>query len=85
MSDSSAGDAQLELLGGNPLDSMVGGNHYREGTIQPIQFIQANNLGFIEGSIVKYATRHERKNGREDVLKIIHYAQLLLELKYGGQ
>jgi len=65
------------------LDTMVGGDHYRGGSIQPIEFIQSNNLGFIEGNIIKYAARHDKKNGAEDIKKVIHYAQLLLELKYG--
>ena len=50
--------------------------------IQPIEFIQANHIGFIEGSIIKYAVRHRNKNGAEDIKKIIHYCELLLELEY---
>lgn len=64
------------------LDHQEGGNHYKL-TIQPIEYIHKNQLGFIEGNIIKYATRHKSKNGAEDVKKIIHYAQLLLELEYG--
>lgn len=64
------------------LDSQVGGSHYRELTIQPIEFIHANGLGFIEGNICKYAARHKNKNGAQDVEKIIHYAKLLLQLEY---
>lgn len=64
------------------LDSQVGGSHYRELTIQPIEFIHANGLGFIEGNICKYAARHKNKNGAQDVEKIIHYAKLLLQLDY---
>ena len=59
-----------------------GGSHY-ETPIQPIQYIHANDLGFIEGNIIKYATRHKAKNGAEDIKKIIHYCELLLELEYG--
>lgn len=64
------------------LDNQVGGSHYRELTIQPIEFIHANGLGFIEGNICKYAARHKNKNGAQDVEKIIHYAKLLLQLEY---
>ena len=60
----------------------VGGSHYQMA-IQPIEFIQANGIGFIEGSIIKYAVRHRNKNGAEDIKKIIHYCELLLELEYG--
>lgn len=65
------------------LDKQEGGNHYKEQAIQPIQYIQANKLGFIEGNVVKYITRHHAKNGAEDVRKVIHYCELLLELEYG--
>ena len=65
------------------LDEQVGGDHYRKMEIQPIEYIEKNHLGFIEGNIVKYATRHRDKNGAEDVKKIIHYARMLLEMAYG--
>lgn len=64
------------------LDNQIGGSHYRELTIQPIEFIHANGLGFIEGNICKYAARHKNKNGAQDVEKIIHYAKMLLQLEY---
>jgi hypothetical protein len=68
---------------GSALDHQEGGGHYVRFKIQPIEFITANNLGFIEGNIIKYAARHRLKNKAEDVKKVIHYAQLLLELEYG--
>jgi hypothetical protein len=66
------------------LDTQVGGNHYREGGIQPIQYIEANNLQFLEASVVKRVTRHNRPTGkgRQDIEKAIHELQLLLELRY---
>ena len=66
-----------------PLDTQVGGNHYKEMKIQPIEFIMANQLNFCEANIVKYAARHHAKGGAEDIRKVIHYAKLLLELEYG--
>lgn len=68
----------------NPLDSQVGGTHYKDLKIQPIEYIYANGLDFFQGNIIKYATRHKNKNGAEDVKKIIHYAELILELEYGN-
>ena len=64
------------------LDTQVGGGHYKDCKIQPIEFIVANNLGYCEANIVKYATRHKLKGGRQDIEKVIHYAQLLLEMEY---
>ena len=64
------------------LDKQVAGDHYKNKAIQPIQYIHANNLGFCEGNVIKYVTRHKSKNGRADIEKAIHYLELLLELEY---
>ena len=61
------------------LDVQVGGSHYKDMAIQPIEYILANDLPFIEGNIVKYITRWKQKGGVEDIKKVIHYAQILLE------
>jgi hypothetical protein len=68
------------------LTSQVAGTHYKECEIQPVQYIEANDLKFLEGCIVKRATRHDKPTGkgREDIEKIIHEAKLILELRYGG-
>jgi hypothetical protein len=66
----------------NPLDKQEGGGHYKSLSIQPIEYIQANKLGYIEGNIVKYITRHRDKNGIEDIKKIIHYCELLIDMEY---
>lgn len=65
--------------------TQVGGTHYTDMKIQPIEFINANNLGFMEGNIIKYAARHKAKNGAEDIRKIIHYAKLILKYQYGEE
>ena len=64
------------------LDTQEGGSHYKDLPIQPVEYITKNKIPFIEGCIIKYATRHRYKNGTEDVKKIIHFAKLLLELEY---
>lgn len=63
----------------SPLERQVGGQHYKSMKIQPIEFIQANNLGFEEGNAVKYICRWKNKNGVQDLEKAIHYIQLLIE------
>lgn len=68
----------------NALDVQIGGSHYKDCAIQPIEYIHANKLGFAEGNVVKYITRHRQKHGADDVRKVIHYCQLLLELEYGA-
>ena len=65
------------------LDRQVGGEHYKNFKIQPIEFITANKLSFIQASIIKYICRFDKKNGKEDIDKAIHYCQLLKELECG--
>ena len=68
---------------GKPSDKQIGGSHYKDFKIMPIEYITQNKLDFCEGNIVKYISRHEKKNGAEDIRKVIHYAELILEQKYG--
>jgi len=65
------------------LDVQVGGAHYKDCVIQPVEYIHANGLGFIEGNIVKYITRWKAKGGIADLEKVRHYADLLIELENG--
>ena len=67
------------------LKNEVGGNHYKEFRIQPIEFIEGNDLGFSVGNIIKYVCRYKHKNGKEDLLKARHYIDLLIELEYGNE
>ncbi len=66
----------------NALDVQVGGHHYKDMAIQPVEYIHKNGLGFLEGNIVKYISRHAEKGGKQDVEKCIHYCQLLLDMQY---
>lgn len=63
------------------LNVQVGGSHYKDMPIQPIEYIHRNGLGFIAGNVVKYITRYEKKNGLEDLKKARHYIDLLIELE----
>jgi hypothetical protein len=57
----------------------VGGNHYLKYKIQPVEFIIKNNIGFVEGNIIKYVLRFKEKGGAEDLQKAKHYIELLIE------
>lgn len=59
-----------------------GGEHYRQGAIQPIDFIMSQNLDFPAGNVVKYVTRAGRKEGASaisDLRKAMHYLEFMLE------
>ena len=64
------------------LDRQCGGNHYKKYPIQPIEFITKNKFSYIEGNIIKYISRYKDKNGVEDLKKIKHYVDLLIEINY---
>ena len=63
------------------LATQVGGNHYKDLPIQPVEYIHANALGYFEGNVVKYVSRWRKKNGIADLEKAKHYIELLIELE----
>lgn len=65
------------------LDKQEGGGHYKGMAIQPVEYIFKNGLDWFQGNIVKYASRHKQKGGAADLRKVIHYAELALQLQYG--
>lgn len=69
----------------DPLNVQVGGDHYKGCAIQPVQYIEANDLKFLEGCVVKRVTRHNKETGKgaQDIEKAIHELRLLLKLRYG--
>ncbi len=60
----------------------VGGKHYKAMKIQPSIFINENNLPFAEGNAIKYICRHRLEGKKEDILKAIHYLEMILERDY---
>lgn len=68
-----------------PNKEQIGGDHYNNKKIQPIDYIIENCLPYCEGNVVKYVTRHKEKNGAEDIRKAIHYLRFILASDYGEQ
>lgn len=62
-------------------DKQVGGSHYSAKAVQPWDYITSNNLGYLEGNVVKYVSRWKEKNGLEDLFKAKHYLEKLIELQ----
>lgn len=62
------------------LKNQVGGEHYKDYVIQPIEFIYFNNIPFLEANVIKYIVRWQEKNGVQDLEKAKHYIDLLIEL-----
>ena len=63
-------------------DKQIGGSHYRSLKIQPSKFVIENELLFPEGSVIKYICRHRFKNGKEDLIKAIHFIEMIIERDY---
>lgn len=61
-------------------DKQVGGQHYNNKAIQPWDYITQNNLGYLEGCIIKYVSRYQEKNGIEDLEKAKHFLDKLIEV-----
>ena len=62
----------------------VGGSHYKNKKIEPIDYIMSNDLNFCEGNVIKYITRYKEKGGIEDLKKAKQYIDFIiakLELK----
>ncbi len=60
-------------------------SHYADRGIQPIEYIIANRLDFLEGNVVKYVTRHRYKAGVTDLKKAKQYLEWMVEeYKSGG-
>ena len=63
------------------LETQVDGSHYKKLKIQPIEYIHANGIGYMEGNVIKYVSRWKDKNGIKDLEKAKHYIELLIELE----
>jgi hypothetical protein len=61
----------------------IGGNHYLKYKIAPVEFIIKNNIGFVEGNVIKYILRFKEKGGVQDLLKAKHYIELLIDSSKG--
>jgi hypothetical protein len=66
-------------------DEQYGGDHYKNKTIQPWDYITENNMGYLEGCIIKYVSRYKEKNGIEDLKKARHFLDKLLEIEEAKQ
>jgi hypothetical protein len=63
------------------LDVQIGGGHYKSYAIQPVEFIHKNKIPYIEGCAIKYLCRWREKGGIEDLRKVKHYVDLLIEME----
>lgn len=67
----------------NALDVQVGGGHYKNLAIQPMEYSMKNKLDACQHTAIKYVTRFREKGGKEDLEKAKHAIDLLIEFEYG--
>lgn len=60
-------------------DHQVGGAHYMS-PIQHWDYVIANNIPYLEAQIIKYVTRHDKKDGLKDLRKAQHFLEKLVEV-----
>ena len=68
----------------NTVPSQVGGTHYADKKIQPIdamiEWMSPEEIeGFYRGNVIKYIARYKDKNGLEDLEKCKDYLNRLIE------
>jgi hypothetical protein len=61
------------------MDNVNKPDHYQKGDYEPIKIIQAYDLDFFEGNILKYLLRYKKKNGLEDLQKAQWYLNALVD------
>ncbi len=67
--------------GHSAMSNQIQGDHYKKLAIQPVEYIHANGIGFMEGSAIKYLSRWRSKGGVSDLQKARHFIEMLIELE----
>lgn len=62
------------------LSIQVGGTHYKNFAIQPVEFIEANDVPYTLANVIKYVLR-SKDNRAQDLGKALHYMTLYKELR----
>tara|TARA_S200002703_G_C3794096_1_gene245162 strand:+ start:465 stop:866 length:402 start_codon:yes stop_codon:yes gene_type:complete len=65
------------------LDTQVGGDHYKDYKMQPMEIAYDYKLSPALAHCLPYILRYKKKNGKQDLEKAIHCLQLAIELEYG--
>ena len=61
------------------LDKQIGGSHYKDMAIQPVEYIVKNRIPYREANVIKYVSRYASKNGLQDLEKARHYLEMLID------
>jgi hypothetical protein len=65
----------------NANEKQIAGDHYKKyGDLQPWDVVIKWNLGYLEGTALKYIARWRDKGGIDDIKKAIHFLEKLVEI-----
>lgn len=56
----------------------IGGRHYIDMKVQPIDLILFFNADFLQGNIIKYVSRYKYKGGQVDLQKAKHCVEMYI-------
>jgi hypothetical protein len=73
---------RLSVMSNKTFFKQIGGAHYKKYVVQPSLFINKNKILFAEGNAIKYICRHQDKGKKQDLLKAIHYIEMIIERDY---
>jgi hypothetical protein len=76
---------RLSVMSNKTFYKQIGGQHYKKYEIQPSLFINKNKILFAEGNAIKYICRHQDKGKKQDLLKAIHYIEMIIERDYNDK
>jgi len=68
----------------NANNKQIGGNHYKTA-IEPWDAILSWDLGYLDGSAVKYLSRWRKKGGVDDLRKAVHFIEKLIEVEIANE
>lgn len=65
----------------DPFDVQIGGNHYKNMAIQPMEYSMMNKLDPCQHTVVKYVSRFREAGGTEDLEKAKHVIDMLIKFE----
>lgn len=62
-------------------EKQISGDHYKKyGNLQPWDVVIQWNMGYLDGTALKYLARWKDKGGIDDLKKAIHFIEKLIEV-----
>lgn len=76
--------APADVTQTSAFSEQIGGSHYKDMPIQPLEYIMANGIPFAEGNVIKYVSRWRKKNGLQDLEKSLDMLKKIIEQVKAG-